>query len=252
MKSRETYKRFAHYYDLYVGNFDADLPLYQSLCHSAQHVLEIGCGTGRVLRALLQTGKRVTGIDVSDAMLEVASTNLSKYLQSGELQLKKHDFREVPLSEGYDRALVTFYTFNYLLTETEQQSFLLNVQKSLTPYGILVMDLFYPQPLVRPDVANQWRESVLESDGRRVALKQKRKMSRQIEKRIQIYTEGTDQAEIITRRRYVSKGEAAALLKQTGFQDIRVTQGYDESGFHPLRDEEATDSAFVCTASKCS
>ena len=252
MKSRETYKRFAHYYDLYVGDFDADLPLYQSPCHSAQYVLEIGCGTGRVLRALLQTGKRVTGIDVSEAMLEVASTKLSEYLQNGMLQLKKHNLREAPLPESYDCALVTFYTFNYLQTDSEQQSFLLNVQKSLTPYGILVMDLFYPQPLVRPDVANQWRESVLESDGRRVALKQKRKMSGHIEERIQIYTEGADQAEILTRRRYVSKQEINTLLNQIGFRDIRVTQGYDESGFHPLRDEEATDSAFVCTALKCS
>ena len=205
MKSRETYKRFAQYYDLYVGDFDADLPLYHSLCHSAQYVLEIGCGTGRVLHALLQTGKCVTGIDVSDAMLEVASTNLSEYLKSGVLQLKKHDLREAPLPERYDRVLVTFYTFNYLLADSDQKKFLVNMHKSLTPYGVLVMDLFYPQPLARPDSANQWQESVLESDGRRVVLKQKRKMVGYIEERIQIYTEGADQEEIFTRRRYVSK-----------------------------------------------
>jgi len=63
----------------------------------------------------------------------------------------------------------------------------------------------------------------------------------QIEERIQIYTEGAKQVEIFTRQRYVSQREAAALLKQAGFSDIRVTEGYAESGFHPLREEEVTD-----------
>src|SRR5688500_3818712 len=56
MSSQETYQRFARYYDLYVGDFNADLPLYRSLCTPAHHVLEIGCGTGRVLRAVLAEG----------------------------------------------------------------------------------------------------------------------------------------------------------------------------------------------------
>lgn len=69
MSSQETYKSFARYYDLYVGDFDADLPLYKSLCSREHRVLEIGCGTGRVLRALLQAGVCVTGVDISDDML---------------------------------------------------------------------------------------------------------------------------------------------------------------------------------------
>lgn len=56
MSSQETYQRFAQYYDLYVGDFNADLPLYRSLCAPEHRVLEIGCGTGRVLRAVLEAG----------------------------------------------------------------------------------------------------------------------------------------------------------------------------------------------------
>ena len=62
MSSQETYKRFARYYDQYVGDFKADLRLYESLCTPAHHILEIGCGTGRALRALLEEGCRVAGI----------------------------------------------------------------------------------------------------------------------------------------------------------------------------------------------
>ena len=56
MSSQETYKRFAQYYDVYVGDFNADLPLYRSLCVPDHNVLEIGCGTGRVLYTLLEEG----------------------------------------------------------------------------------------------------------------------------------------------------------------------------------------------------
>ena len=62
MCSQETYKRFVRYYDQYVGDFKADLRLYESLCTPEHHVSEIGCGTGRVMGALLEQGCRVTGV----------------------------------------------------------------------------------------------------------------------------------------------------------------------------------------------
>jgi SAM-dependent methyltransferase len=108
MSSQETYKRFAQYYDLYVGDFHADLPLYRSLCAPEHRVLEIGCGTGRVLRALLEGGCCVTGVDISDDMLRVAEAKLRAYLVQEQLVLKHQDFRCAPLQEQYDRILVTF------------------------------------------------------------------------------------------------------------------------------------------------
>ncbi len=60
MSSQETYQRFAQYYDLYIGDFSADLPLYRFPCTPGLRILEIGCGTGRVLRVLLEKGCHVT------------------------------------------------------------------------------------------------------------------------------------------------------------------------------------------------
>lgn len=250
MGSQEIYKKFAQYYNMYVGGFNADLPLYKSICCSARNILEIGCGTGRVLRPLLEAGLHVTGVDVSDEMLDVAGSTLSEYLENGALRLLNHDFRELSLPEKYDCAFVTFYTFNYLLTESDQHSFLLNVRKTLAPNGILVMDLFYPQPLAQPDTADCWNESVLKGDGYPVVLKQKRRMIGQIEERTQVYTEGFHREEIVTERCYISKQEAESLLKSAGFMDIRMADGYNEAGLQPLTTGETTDSAFICVAAK--
>lgn len=248
MNSGEIYRKFAQYYDLYIDGFVADLPLYRSICTSAHNVLEIGCGTGRVLKHLLEAGNAVVGVDISDEMLDVARKTLMEYLQNGTLQLQKHDFRYASFAQQYDRVLVTFYTFNYLLTETDQSRFLLNVRKTLKPDGILVMDLFYPQPLAQPGAASCWKESVLQGNGCSVILKQKRQMLGQVEERTQIYTEGFQREEIITERLYVSKQEVEALLESVGFSNIRFADSYDLSELQPLGTDEFTDSAFICVA----
>jgi SAM-dependent methyltransferase len=250
MSSQETYKRFARYYDLYVGDFDADLPLYRSLCTPDHNVLEIGCGTGRVLRPLLEDGCRVTGVDVSADMLRVAEAKLRAYLVQKNLVLKNHDFRDAPLEGQYDRILVTFFMFNYLLTVSEQQQFLLNVRHSLATNGVMIIDLFYPQPLALPATSGQWQETVFQAEGQQIALRQRRRMVGNIEERIQIFVNGTHQDEIVTRRCYLSKKQAEVLLTQAGFQNLQVTNGYVASTFHPPGQAETTESNFVCMGRK--
>jgi SAM-dependent methyltransferase len=234
MSNQETYKRFAQYYDLYVGDFNADLPLYRSLCAPEHRGLEIGCGTGRVLRAVLEAGCCVTGVDISDDMLRVAAAKLRAYLVQEKLVLKHHDFRGAPLPEQYDRILVTFFTLNYLLTPSEQQHFLRHVHHSLAARGVVILDLFYPQPLARPATSDQWHDTVVHAEGQQIALRQKRRMVGDLEERIQIYTDGTHQDEIVTRRCYVSKTQAQALLTQAGFHRLQCTNGYAACAWRPL------------------
>src|SRR5581483_11726966 len=62
-------------YDLFP--FEGDLPLYQGLA-AAQggRVLEIACGSGRVLVPLVRAGKRVVGLDASPHMLALTRQKL--------------------------------------------------------------------------------------------------------------------------------------------------------------------------------
>jgi SAM-dependent methyltransferase len=250
MNSRETYTQFARYYDLYAGNYSADLPLYRSLCAPGSRMLEIGCGTGRVLKALLEAGAQVAGVDISDDMLDLARTKLAGSLDSGQLRLLHHDFRFLPLDETFDHIFVTFYTFNYLLTTGEQSSFLSNVYKSLAPHGTLLLDLFYPQPLARPESNNWWTESLLDDGGVIVLLRQKRSMKGAIEERVQIYHKGADRDEIVTLRRYVSKQEVVSLLREVGFGSVRIADGYAMDTLHSVEAAETTGSSFICVATE--
>ena len=50
-------------------------------------VLEIGCGTGRVLAALLGAGHDIVGVDICPDMLSIAEQKLASYLDDGRLRL---------------------------------------------------------------------------------------------------------------------------------------------------------------------
>ena len=49
-----TYQKFAQYYDVYVQHFADDLPFYCDSIKGSKFVVEIGCGTGRILQVLLE------------------------------------------------------------------------------------------------------------------------------------------------------------------------------------------------------
>lgn len=250
MSSPETYKQFARYYDWYVSDHTADLPLYQSFCQPEQRVLEIGCGTGRVLRALLEKQCQVTGVDISDEMLRVADAKLHEYISRGQLELRNHDFRSASIREPYDRIFVTFFTFNYLLTTSEQRQFLRHVHQSLSVGGLLVLHLFCPKPLANPDLNDQWQETTLPTDTHSIVLREKRKMAGKIEERIQVFADGGQQTEILTRRIYINQEQIGALLAETGFEDCQVTSEYNKSAFRRLPEVGPMTSNFFCLATK--
>ena len=66
------------------------------------HVLDLPCGTGRVTRLLIDQGFRVTGADVSNAMLETARVNLRAYRLRGAGSCPHVDFeRRDVMQTGY-------------------------------------------------------------------------------------------------------------------------------------------------------
>jgi SAM-dependent methyltransferase len=65
------YETIARYYDLIHAGLTADLTLIQQVARqTGGPILELGCGTGRLLRPLAAAGYRVTGVDNSTPMLD--------------------------------------------------------------------------------------------------------------------------------------------------------------------------------------
>jgi len=71
---REGYDKIASQYDEYREPFnnEDELNEFMSLVKPGGHILDAGCGSGVVARALVDKGFQVTGIDISKKMLELA------------------------------------------------------------------------------------------------------------------------------------------------------------------------------------
>jgi SAM-dependent methyltransferase len=70
---------------------------------SGQRVLEVGCGSGVFLRAAADRGAEVSGIDASEALIELASRRVPEAdLRVGDLQFLPYDDGVFDLVAGFN------------------------------------------------------------------------------------------------------------------------------------------------------
>lgn len=223
-------RRFAEFQSLWVADFRADIPLYLDLAAKyADPVLEIGCGTGRVLRRLGEHGYEALGVDVSRPMLEIARRALEPW--QDRVRLADFDFRQAALFEKFHVVLASLYTFNHLIDVEEQRLFLRHVTRCMKSPGVLALDLFCPLPMMRPETNGQWREIERTVQGHVLRLRDRREMlTPLLERRTQAFSiDGSPEAEHMSHRRFVPAQHAEQLLVEAGFESVRYLQGYDPS-----------------------
>src|SRR5882757_2033093 len=107
-------------------------------------VLELGCGTGRITMALAEAGKRITGLDLSERMLERAvKKRASLRVEARErLHLMQGDMARFDLGEKFRLIIIPFRPLQHLLEVKQQTDCLECVSKHLAPGGRLVLDVF--------------------------------------------------------------------------------------------------------------
>jgi SAM-dependent methyltransferase len=141
----ERYDIYARFYDLDFGEADADLFMYQqfaSRCGSP--ILELGCGTGRVLLPLARQGYEITGVDLSQPMLDVARRKVAAENLSELVTLSQQDMRELELAGRFNMAFAAINSFMHLLSIDDQLAALDRIRHHLNPGGLLLLDLFNP------------------------------------------------------------------------------------------------------------
>jgi SAM-dependent methyltransferase len=254
MTVQTTYSLFAKFYDAYVRDYAQDLPVYLSLASKANApILEIGCGSGRVLLPLLRANYVVTGVDISEEMLRLAGDKLQKNRLIEKCTLLNHNFVDSSLPQEFGLALVTFYTFNYLLSQDHQIAFLTHIAESLKPGSIIALHLFYPSVLLHPETAGQWIDKgQFQIDSETVVLKDFRRMlDEHTEERMQAFLfESGHREEIRTLRRYVTQAEIYRLLISTGFVSPVLMEDFELQCQFPLRPDTETTKEAVVIAQK--
>jgi 2-polyprenyl-3-methyl-5-hydroxy-6-metoxy-1,4-benzoquinol methylase len=93
-------------------------------------ILDVGCGTGRHSIELTKRGYNITGIDLSDSMLEKARLKAKE--NNLEINFQNLDARNLPYNMDFDAAIM-LCEGGFPLMETDEMNFeiLKNVSKSL-------------------------------------------------------------------------------------------------------------------------
>ncbi len=138
--------RAARFFDMDYAGYTDDLPVLKALARrTGGPVLELGCGTGRLAVPLAEAGFRVTGVDFSTAMLEIAGERAAAAGKAAErLTLVTGDFASVALGGPYRFAFIVMNTFLHLLTRQEQVAALRHWAAHLAPGALLLIDVFAP------------------------------------------------------------------------------------------------------------
>lgn len=226
---------FAELYDAFP--FAADVSAYTELAARAGGpVLELGCGTGRLLVPLARAGHEVVGVDNSAVMLDRARQRLGAAGLGDAVELVAGDMREFVLPRRFRLAIVPTKNFFYLLAVDDQLRALRAIAAHLEPGGLLALDLLHPTPewlsrppgTVRQDVAGRLTgstvlrtETVVASD----PATQQRTMRSRYDV---VAADATLRVHIVEwSLRYAYRYEIEHLLARCGFEVDSVAGGYD-------------------------
>jgi len=219
--------------------YDADKPvaLDAEVSWYAQHlpkdsgpVLELMCGSGRLLVPLAGEGFKLHGVDLSPAMLASCEARLAA--RGIKAPLFRQDLTQLNLPFRYSTAFIAAGSFQLITDPAAASSALQRIRAHLIDPGVLLMDMFVPsesaQRLGAPLVEVR---TVRLADGTQIALRSEStvwadaRMSR-TENRYAHRRGATrlaEEHETLTLTWYAPE-EIAAILADSGFHDVTTNE----------------------------
>jgi SAM-dependent methyltransferase len=98
-----------------------------------KNILELGLGTGNHAKYLIKKNYHVVGVEKSSSMLKIAK-------KIPKLKCILGDIRNIRLNKKFDVILSLFHVINYMLTNSDMNSFFRTASIHLEKDGLLVFD----------------------------------------------------------------------------------------------------------------
>ncbi|MDQ3854822.1 MAG: class I SAM-dependent methyltransferase [Chloroflexota bacterium] len=112
-------------------------------------LLDVGCGTGQILRYFLDRGYHGIGLDLSPHMLQYAEENCAPHVEAGTVVFLEADARSFRLEGQADAAIATFDMVNHLSDLEELDQLASSVHRAVRPGGVFLFDLVTRQGMYR-------------------------------------------------------------------------------------------------------
>ncbi len=250
---------FGDVYDVMHGGYAVDIPFYVEEAQRADPpVLELACGTGRILIPTAQAGVPIWGVDMTAAMLAHAERKIATLPAEvrERITLQQGDMRDFDLPERFGLITIPFRSFLHLLTVEDQIAALENIHRHLLPGGRLALNFFQPSlPIIAAHMGptgkalKKFREWTDPATGHRVVSWETRdyETSTQIVRETRIFERVDEDCKVIDRfyrpltLRWIYRFEFEHLLARTGFAVDALYGDFDRS---PL-DERSNELVWI-------
>jgi ubiquinone/menaquinone biosynthesis C-methylase UbiE len=142
------FKRYADFYDSLYEDKN-----YQEECNFVKHVfethsekkvnsiLDLGCGTGSHALPFADMGYVVTGVDISENMLDIARKKAAN--NKKQIEFVQQDIRHLKLPQKYDAAVAMFAVMGYQTTNQDFEDTLISVHRHLNTGGLFLFDVWF-------------------------------------------------------------------------------------------------------------
>jgi SAM-dependent methyltransferase len=230
------YDLLANLYDLeYPHGYD--VPFWHSLAErEGGPIVEWGAGTGRMAIPLSQAGFEVTGVELSERMVEVGRK------KSGTVEWVHGDMRSARLERRYALAICAFNSFLCLLSVDDAMAFLRNAREHMEPGGLLGVEVsaFSPEELAEelggPELRHDFTRELPDGRLERFSVSRYDAASQLLRMRLfyELYGPSGEQRD---RRahdltiRVVGRGELELMLRLAGFEVEAVYGGFEGEPF---------------------
>lgn len=114
-------------------------------------LLELGIGTGRLARKLVQhRAVDITGVDICPEMISICKATYQRQKEEGcpgNLRVELRDMTKLPYKDEFRAAYLPFRTVGHLLKEEDLDKMFRGVYCALKPGGLFLLDhyMFNPQ-----------------------------------------------------------------------------------------------------------
>lgn len=243
--SFEYYGMIAEFWDLFRGDTSTweDRFFYLDVVKKyGQPVLDVGCGTGRILLDFMGQSIDIDGVDNSPEMLALLKQKAEKLNLNPSVY--QQEMTQLSLPRKYQTILVPSSSFQLLLESTLPPIAIKRFFDHLLPGGVLVMPFMTLWKQGDPLESELTREAILPQDGATVRRWQYSRFDPETD-----FEHTIDRYEIIKDDKVIASEEhnqspatrsytqeqAVALYQNAGFRDIQV---FHEFTFEPVKRED--------------
>ena len=248
----------AEWYDSYI-HLSEDVPFYVDLAkEQGGPVLELGCGTGRILIPTAEAGIAITGLDTSKPMLNITKKKIAVRERDvrNKITLQPGDMRNFHFDRTFSLVTIPFRAFLHLLTVNDQRQTLLNIHKHLASGGMLAMNIFDPnlqiihdhstytgqalkceQVLMNPTT----NEEIIFWDSRRYNLEEQLIDEIRCFEEVDSHGHGGLRHYVKMKLRFIYRFEMQHLLEMCGFEIVNLFGDFNKGEFR-----SGAEQVWVC------